>query len=97
MNASCFGVAAREEECGGAYESAGRRDEHRTFVLLGLVLIGDEGEAEHACEPGDRLVIVADDEGWAGMSCPRHGCGLRAASTRSCGRGMAGIRMDGMG
>jgi hypothetical protein len=25
-------------------------------------MVGDEGEAEHAREPGDRLVIVAYDE-----------------------------------
>jgi hypothetical protein len=31
-----------------------------------LMLLGDEGEAEHAREPGDRLVIVADDRAmWA--------------------------------
>jgi hypothetical protein len=48
---------------GGVVAGAGRRDEHPAFVLLGLMLVGYEGEAEHTREPGDRLVIVADDEG----------------------------------
>jgi hypothetical protein len=30
------------------------------------MLVGDEGEAELLREPGDRLVIVADDEGDVG-------------------------------
>ncbi len=51
-----------EEEGGGVVTGAGRRDEHPAFVLLGLVLIGDEAEAEHLRESGDRLIIVADDE-----------------------------------
>lgn len=35
-----------EEEGGGVVASAARRDEHPAFVLLGLNLVGDEGEAE---------------------------------------------------
>jgi hypothetical protein len=35
-------------------------------VLLGLILMGHESEAEHAREPSDRLVIVAVDEGDVG-------------------------------
>ena len=58
--------SAGEEEGNGVLAGAGRRDEHPAFVLLRLVLVGDEGEAEHAREPGDRLVIVADDEGDVG-------------------------------
>ena len=46
---------AGEEEGGGGGARAGRRDEHPPFVLLGLVLMGDEGEAELLLEPGDRL------------------------------------------
>lgn len=42
------------------------RDEHRAFVLLGLILVLNEGEAEHARELGDRLVIVADHGGDVG-------------------------------
>ena len=53
---------AGEEDRGGALLAAGWRNEHPAFVLLGLVLIGDEGEAEHLDEPRDRLVIVGDDE-----------------------------------
>jgi hypothetical protein len=45
------------------FAGAGRGDEHPAFVLLGLILVGDEGEAQHALEPGDRLGLVADDEG----------------------------------
>lgn len=57
---------AGEEEGGGVLVHAGRRDEQPAFVLLGLMLLGDEGEAEDTREPGDRLVIVADDEGDVG-------------------------------
>jgi len=48
-----------------AFSRAGS-DEQPAFVLLGLVLVRDEGEAEHLGEPGDRLIIVADDEGDVG-------------------------------
>jgi hypothetical protein len=49
-------------EGSGVLAGAGRSDEHPAVVLLKLVDIGDEGEAEHAGVPGDRLVIIADDE-----------------------------------
>jgi hypothetical protein len=57
---------AGEEEGGGVVAPAGRRDEHPALVLLGLNLVGDEGEAELLRKPADRLVIVADDEGDVG-------------------------------
>src|SRR3954451_20565170 len=60
------GQGAGEEEGGSVRPGAGRGDEHPAFVLLGLVLVGDEGEAQHVREPGDRLVIIADDEGDVG-------------------------------
>lgn len=51
---------------GAVVARAERRDEHPRFVLLGLMLIGGEGEAGHARGPGDRFVIVADEEAmWA--------------------------------
>jgi hypothetical protein len=52
-----------EEEGGGTVAAAGRRDEHPALVLLGLILVGDDDEAELLREPGDRLVMVADDQG----------------------------------
>jgi hypothetical protein len=55
--------SADEEDRGRALAGAGRRDEHPAFVLLGLVLIGDDGEAELFGELGDGVVITADDEG----------------------------------
>jgi hypothetical protein len=55
-----------EEEGGGVLAGAGRGDEHPAFFLLGLTFVGNEGEAELLPEPGDRLVIVADDEGDVG-------------------------------
>ena len=56
---------AGEEEGGGVLARAGRRDEHPAFHFIeGSIL--DEGEAELLREPGDRLVIVADDEGDVG-------------------------------
>lgn len=51
---------AGEEEGGG--RRAGRRDEDSAFVLLGLILVGDEGEAGLLREPGARLGLVAGDE-----------------------------------
>ena len=46
----------------GVAAGAGRRDEDPAFVLFGLMLVGDAGESELVREPGDCLVIVADDE-----------------------------------
>ena len=36
------------------------------LVLLRLMAVLDQREAEHAREPGNRLVIVADDQGDVG-------------------------------
>ena len=55
-------MAALSPAPGGATSTA--------FVLLGLMLVGDEGEAELVREPGNRLAIVADDEAvWARDFC----------------------------
>lgn len=59
----------------GVAAGAGRRDEDPAFVLFGLMLVGDAGESELVREPGDCLVIVADDE--------RGGRGI-GASCSSC-------------
>ena len=55
-----------------------RRDPH---PALGLALAGvfEQLEAEHAGEPGDRLVVVADDEGDCGERA--HAGALPSAST----------------
>lgn len=46
--AACSGVAARARRVVAAFSPAlGRRDEDAAFVLLGLVFIRDDGEAEH--------------------------------------------------
>ena len=68
---------AGEEEGGGVVAGAGRRDEHPAFVLLGLMLVGDEGEAELLHDPGDRLVIVADDVGRLGEGLTKSPSGLK--------------------
>jgi len=71
MKAACSGVrGAGEEEGGGVVARTGRRDENPALVLLGLILIGDEGEAELLPEPGDRLVIRE--------RCGRYGRGIGA-------------------
>jgi hypothetical protein len=44
----------------------GRRDEDPALALLGLMLIGDDAEAKLLRKPGDRLVVVADEEGGVG-------------------------------
>jgi hypothetical protein len=60
--ASCSGEEGRARRRVAVLAGAGRRDEQPALVLLGLILVRYKGEAEHAGEPGDRLVIVADDE-----------------------------------
>lgn len=50
------------EPGGGVVAGAGRGDEDPAFVLLRLILVRSEGEAELLSESGDRLVIVADGE-----------------------------------
>ena len=47
MKAACSGVAARARRRVAAVSPApGPRDEHPALVLLGLMLVGYEGEAE---------------------------------------------------
>ena len=47
--------------------AAGRGDQHPPFVLFGLIFVGDQHEAELADVEGDRLVIVAHDQGDMGQ------------------------------
>ena len=54
---------AGEEDGGGMLRRAGRADRHPALVLLRLVAVLDQGEAELADVEGERFVIVADDEG----------------------------------
>lgn len=61
------GGGAGEEDGGGVGRGAGRADGDPALVLLGLVFVGDEGEAEFADVEGDGLVIVANDEGDVGQ------------------------------
>jgi hypothetical protein len=56
------GRGAGEEDGGGVCRSAGRADGDPALVLLGLVPVLDELEAELADVEGERFVIVADDE-----------------------------------
>lgn len=91
---------AGEEESGGICPRAGRRDEDPAFVLLGLNRVLDEGEAERSREPGDRLVIVADDEGNVGEGlghpslvhhCRGSGDRAEAIGTRQVGQGASSL------
>jgi hypothetical protein len=58
---------AGEEDGGGVCRRAGRADGDPALVLLRLVRILDEREAEFADVEGKRFVIVADDEGDVGQ------------------------------
>ena len=70
-----------------AWDGAG---EQPAFVLLGLILDGDEGEAELVRESGDRLVIAEDDEGDVGEGLGHHS----PASLYLC-KGAAQTRAEG--
>ena len=57
---------AGEEDRRGILRSTGRADGDPSFVLRGLVTVLDQREAELADIEGERLVIVADDQGDVG-------------------------------
>ena len=57
------GGGAGEEDGGGVFGRAGWADGDPSLVLIGLVRVLDRLEAELADVEGERLVIVADDEG----------------------------------
>ena len=57
---------AGEEDGGRVIGRARRADGHPAFVLLGLVAVLDQREAEFADVEGKRFVIVADEEGYVG-------------------------------
>ena len=57
------GGGAGEEDRGGVCGRAGRADRDPPFVLRGLIGVLDQLEAELADVEGERLVMVADDEG----------------------------------
>lgn len=60
------GGGAGEEDGGGVRGGAGRADGNPALVLLELVRVLGQFEAELADVEGERLVIVADDEGDVG-------------------------------
>jgi len=57
---------ASEEEGSSVLRRAGRADRHPALVLLGLVCVLDQREAELADVEGEGLVIVSDDQGDVG-------------------------------
>ena len=61
-----IGRGAGEEDGGGLGAGAGRADGDPALVLLELMGVLDQREAELADIEGERLVIVADDEGDVG-------------------------------
>jgi hypothetical protein len=56
-------AAGAEKKGGGVAAGSEWHDEQPDFVLLDLRFVGDAGEADHASDQGDRLVIIMDDEG----------------------------------
>lgn len=56
---------AGEKDGGGVVAPTGRGDEDPALAVA-LRVVGDEGEGELVGKPGDRFVMVADNEGDVG-------------------------------